>query len=135
MLENSYRTCQLISRSSFSRRAIAVTLMLSWTIWIQRLFRQHCYQGPEGMYIKDLRILNRSLSSIVLVDNASYSFCFQIDNGIPIIPYYSGNTDYELCTLERYIQSLATVNDVREVNRDTFRLDRYISYNSPEHLV
>jgi CTD small phosphatase-like protein 2 len=87
------------------------------------------------MFIKDLRIFNRSLSSIVLVDNASYSFCFQIDNGIPIIPYYSGGRDYELYALEKYIQSLANVKDVREVNRETFRLDRYISYDCPERLV
>jgi len=24
-----------------------------------RLYREHCYQTPEGMYCKDLRIINR----------------------------------------------------------------------------
>ena len=100
-----------------------------------RLFREHCYEGSEGMYVKDLRILNRSLNSIVLVDNAAYSFCFQLDNAIPIVPYYSGERDFELCALERYIQSLAGLRDVREQNRRTFKLDRYTCFDDPERLV
>ncbi len=48
------------------------------------------------MYIKDLRIINRSLSDMVLVDNAAYSYYFQLENGIPIIPYYHGDVDFEL---------------------------------------
>jgi CTD small phosphatase-like protein 2 len=44
--------------------------------------------------VKDLRILNRELKDIVLVDNAAYSYAFQAENGIPIIPYFNGDTDY-----------------------------------------
>ena len=43
-----------------------------------RLYREHCYLSSEGMYIKDLRIINRSLSSLILVDNAAYSYYFQL---------------------------------------------------------
>ena len=40
--------------------------------------------------MKDLRIIaNRSLKDMVIVDNAVYSFAFQLDNGIPIVPFYS----------------------------------------------
>ena len=28
------------------------------------------------------------MSDMLIVDNAAYSFGFQIENGIPIIPYY-----------------------------------------------
>ena len=55
-----------------------------------RLFRENCYATPEGMHIKDLRVLNREMSEMVLVDNAAYSYLHQQDNGIPIIPYYRG---------------------------------------------
>jgi TFIIF-interacting CTD phosphatase-like protein len=55
-----------------------------------RLYREHCYPTAEGMYVKDLRVLNRNLSDMILVDNAAYSYAFQLDNGIPIIPYYEG---------------------------------------------
>ena len=40
------------------------------------------------MYIKDLRVINRKENEMVLIDNAAYSYAFQLDNGIPIIPYY-----------------------------------------------
>jgi CTD small phosphatase-like protein 2 len=46
------------------------------------------------MYIKDLRVINRDLKDLVLVDNAAYSYAFQLDNGIPILPYYHGSQDY-----------------------------------------
>jgi len=43
----------------------------------------------EGIYIKDLRIFSdRNINDIVIIDNAVYSFGYQIDNGIPIIPFY-----------------------------------------------
>lgn len=43
----------------------------------------------EGVYIKDLRVIaNRNMSDLIIVDNAAYSFGFQVDNGIPILPYY-----------------------------------------------
>lgn len=40
-----------------------------------RLFRDDCML-IDGIYIKDLRILPRPLSSVLLVDNAAYSFAY-----------------------------------------------------------
>jgi TFIIF-interacting CTD phosphatase-like protein len=31
---------------------------------------------------------------MVLVDNAAYSYAFQPENGIPILPYYQGDKDF-----------------------------------------
>lgn len=36
------------------------------------------------------------MSQIILVDNAAYSYFFQLENGIPIISYYQGSLDFEL---------------------------------------
>ena len=41
-----------------------------------RLFRENCVLTEEGIYVKDLRVINRKLSDMILVDNALYSFCF-----------------------------------------------------------
>jgi len=51
--------------------------------------------------VKDLRIFEhlRSLSDMVLVDNAVYSFGYQLENGIPIIPFYEDKDDEELLHL------------------------------------
>ena len=51
------------------------------------------------MYVKDLRIINRPLSDMVLVDNAAYSYAYQVDNGIPILPFYDAKNDFELVAL------------------------------------
>jgi len=48
----------------------------------------------EGVHIKDLRVIgNRDLKDLVIVDNAAYSFGYQIDNGVPIIPFYDNKND------------------------------------------
>jgi CTD small phosphatase-like protein 2 len=80
------------------------------------------------MHIKDLRVIDRELSDIVLVDNAAYSYIHQIDNGIPILPFFHGNTDFELKALQTYIESMMLVKDVRTVNRKTFKLYLYKNY-------
>jgi len=101
-----------------------------------RLFRDHCYQTPEGMYCKDLRVLDRDLSQMVLVDNAAYSYAAQPDNGIPILPYYHGKSDFELRALEKYILNMVMASDVRQINRQTFQFHQYRNYYSnPERLV
>lgn len=70
-----------------------------------------------GMYTKDLRIFNRPLSQLVLIDNASYSYAWQIENGIPIIPFYDNKEDRELETLREYLVGMKGVADVRDYNR------------------
>lgn len=72
-------------------------------IFQHRLYRQHCHVlGNDQIHVKDLRIINRNLSEMVLVDNAAYSYAFQLENGIPILPFYYGS-DYELVALENYL--------------------------------
>jgi CTD small phosphatase-like protein 2 len=64
------------------------------------LFRENCWLAEEGFYVKDLRVVGgRNLEDIVLVDNAAYSYGFQLDNAVPILNYYSGEEDRELASL------------------------------------
>jgi len=101
-----------------------------------RLFRDNCVVTDEGIYIKDLRILgNRNLQDIVLVDNAAYSFGYQIENGIPIIPYYDNKEDEELKHLIPYLKSLAPVRDVRDVNKQAFRMQQYTNHDTLEKVL
>ena len=39
----------------------------------------------NGVFVKDLRILDRNLKDVVIVDNAVHSFGNQLDNGIPVV--------------------------------------------------
>ena len=87
-----------------------------------RLYRDNCVM-VEGVYLKDLRILaNRSLRDMVIIDNAAYSFGYQLDNGVPIISWHDDPYDRELFNLIDYLKALLKVEDVREVNRRTFHL-------------
>ena len=54
-----------------------------------RICRNYCV-GFKSFYIKDLKIfINRSIEKIIIVDNSSLSFCKNLDNAIPIIPFYN----------------------------------------------
>lgn len=68
------------------------------------------------VYAKDLSILGRDMSKVILVDNSPFSYLYQIANGVPILPYYNGQ-DQELLALEKYLMNLVKVEDVRKVNR------------------
>jgi len=81
------------------------------------------------MHVKDIRIINRNLSDMVLVDNAAYSYAFQLENGIPILPYYEGS-DYELAALEHYLDEIDRSGDVRELNKATFKFHHYTKFCS-----
>lgn len=61
-------------------------------IFQHRLYRQHC-TCINDFYFKDLSRINRDPRRMVLVDNAAYSYVLQLNNGIPILPYYDGK-DY-----------------------------------------
>lgn len=100
-----------------------------------RLFRDHCVVTEEGIHIKDLRVLsNRKLEDIIIVDNACYSFGYQIENGVPIIPYYDNKEDEELKILCDYLKGLVN-KDVREMNRNTFKLFLYQNYQTVEEVA
>lgn len=112
--------------------------------WVHhRLYRENCIQ-IDGTYVKDLRIfVDRFMKDLVIVDNAAYSFAFQIANGIPIISWYNNFEDRELYKLIEYLRVLSRVNDVRLVNQLTFHLDtfyddylkNFISKSDKENVV
>ena len=88
-----------------------------------RLYRESCVQMSNGMFIKDLRVIGgRDIEQMVLVDNASYSFGFQLEQGIPVVPFYDSKQDIELLTLAKYLEKMATAKSMGELNRKTFKL-------------
>lgn len=87
------------------------------TLFSTRLFKEHCYSTKKGIYIKDLRILARDLENVVLVDNAAYSYGFQLFNGVPIIPFYGDPNDREMLVLQGYLDYLRGKADVRVCNK------------------
>ena len=92
-------------------------------------------ETEEGVYIKDLRIIrNRELKDVVIIDNAVYSFGFQLDNGIPILPFYDDKEDEEMLHLVYYLKCLSQFEDIREQNRKAFQLKELEGSNLNEFL-
>lgn len=84
---------------------------------VSRVYRNSCIETEEGVFLKDLRIFaNRKLSDILLVDNSFYSYGYQLDNGIPIIPFTDQKNDRELVELYELLLELKELDgDVRDV--------------------
>ena len=71
-----------------------------------RLYRESCVEcvpdpgSPDAkVYIKDLRLLGRDLSDVVLVDNSLQCFAYQLDNGILCNPFKGDPADTELISI------------------------------------
>lgn len=76
------------------------------------MFREHCTY-TNGIYVKDLKRLNRDLNDVIIIDNSPLAFHFDVSNGLPIISFIDDISDKELYKLDFILESLAQVNDVR----------------------
>jgi CTD small phosphatase-like protein 2 len=95
------------------------------------LSREHCLLTKEGENIKDLRMLRGvDLRNVVLVDNLSHSFAFQVENGIPIVTWRGEAWDNELRYLQNYLADAYWSQDVRVFNRERLRLREFARIKS-----
>ena len=98
-----------------------------------RLYRSNCLycsvkNDDVKFYVKDLNILEGvDLKDIVIVDNSLLSYAFHLNNGIPIMPYYNNNKDFELMLLAGYLNAIYEFDDLREANKKFIRLDNLVS--------
>lgn len=80
-----------------------------------RLYRDSCIEvqnDEKTLYVKDLRILEgRNLEDIIIVDNTVISFAYQIDNGIPILPFREDKEDNEFLHLIEIMKDISQEKD------------------------
>ncbi|KAG7386445.1 CTD small phosphatase-like protein 2 [Phytophthora pseudosyringae] len=98
-----------------------------------RLFRDDCLD-VFGNYLKDLNVLGRDLSKVVLVDNSPHAFGYQVNNGIPIETWYDDEADAELLNLLPFLESLVDVDDVRPIVARQFQIQELIDA-TPDDIV
>jgi CTD small phosphatase-like protein 2 len=61
-------------------------------------------ETKNGFFIKDLRIIkDKKFKDMIIVDNLTHSFGFQIDNGVPILEWHNDPKDQELKYLVNYL--------------------------------
>jgi len=75
-------------------------------IFSARLFRPSCV-FYEGNYVKDLRVLERPLKRVAIIDNSSAAYYFQPRNAIVITTWMDNPMDTELSRLIPFLEKLA----------------------------
>ena len=78
-----------------------------------RLYREHC-TFVNGVFIKDLKRLNRNLKDLIIVDNSPLAFALDTDNGLPILSWFDDPIDRELTNIQPLLEFLASTKDVRK---------------------
>ena len=68
----------------------------------------------------------------MIVDNAAYSFAYQLTSGIPIISWHDDRLDTELLCLIEFLRKLSTAPDIRDILQESFQLDSYYEDYSDE---
>jgi Dullard-like phosphatase family protein len=81
----------------------------------KRYFRHHCRQNFFGQYLKDLTIVEKDLSKVILVDNSLVSFRLQPRNGVPVEDWISDPLDECLLDMLPLLDGLRFVDDVRSL--------------------
>lgn len=109
-----------------------------YKIFRHRLYRENCIKikfDEDYIYVKDLRIFtNIDLKKTVIIDNSVLSFAFQLENGIPVLPFYNNKKDEELKFLKNYLIHLKNVYDIREENKRKFKLEYFLKKASSENV-
>jgi len=98
-----------------------------------RLYREQC-TFINGLYIKDLKRLNRPLKDLIIVDNSPLAYAFNEENGLPIKTWYDDYSDNELQKILPLIIFLSNVNDVR-THIINFVDDNEIKYIEANDLI
>lgn len=107
-----------------------------YSLFKYRLYRNNCiktkFEGStDTIYIKDLRILeNIDINKIVIIDNSVLSFAFQLDNGIPILPFIYNKNDNELKILVNYLEYLFKCESIPKENRKILKLHQIVNENN-----
>ena len=102
-----------------------------------RLYRSNCIDckiDGKDLYVKDMNIFEGfDPKNILIVDNSVMAFAYDLDNGIPILPYYDAEKDLELLFVAYYFESIYECDDLRVINKEYMKLDYYLNQAIEEY--
>lgn len=91
-----------------------------------RLYRENCIARGKYM-IKDLRVLGRDLSRVILVDNSLISFASQMENGYHISPFLGEQNDEQLLSVFYNVKQCKGISEGLILLADDTRQDVIIT--------
>ena len=82
-----------------------------------RLYRKHSINKDNDIYLKDLSLLGRDLTKIIIIDNLAKNYKLQQDNGLPITSWKGDINDTSLKDLVPILKKIVEnkVEDVRKI--------------------
>lgn len=107
------------------------------TYFYNRFYRNNCIDlvyNDSHIYVKDISIFENyfQLKDISIIDNSVLAFAFDLDNGIPILPYYDAEQDIELLFCAYYLESIADCDDLRIQHRKYLKMEQYLEQAKKE---
>ena len=94
-----------------------------------RLYRNSCVDIGKGLVLKDLRVMkDRDIQSVFIVDNNTFCFGFQLNQGIPILPFTGDEKDREMDHLLKYLLLLSRVPEPSKFNSRYFGHDLLLQH-------
>lgn len=110
--------CVLFTASLSKYADPVADLLDKWGVFRARLFRESCV-FHRGNYVKDLSRIGRELKKVIIVDNSPASYIFHPDNAVPVASWFDDMGDTELLDLLPLFETLAQVDDVYSVLRNS----------------
>lgn len=56
-----------------------------------RLSKEDCFELRPKLWAKNLRVIPREISEMIIVDSSPLGYICHLDNGVPILPYKGGS--------------------------------------------
>ncbi|XP_058486626.1 CTD (carboxy-terminal domain, RNA polymerase II, polypeptide A) small phosphatase-like a isoform X2 [Solea solea] len=103
--------CVLFTASLAKYADPVADLLDQWGVFRARLFRESCV-FHRGNYVKDLSLLGRELSKVIIIDNSPASYIFHPENAVPVQSWFDDMTDTELLDLIPLFEGLSKEEDI-----------------------
>ena len=99
------------------------------------LNREYCTFW-KGLYLKELKIINKDIKDLIIVDNNPISYALNKDNGIPILTWIDNPNDNELIKLIPILKYLSKINDVRPIiNQIINKINGELDFNIIDNIL
>ena len=99
-----------------------------------RLFRKHSISKDNDIKIKDLSLLGRDLSKIIIIDNSAKNYKLQQDNGLPITSWKGDVNDTALKNLIPILKNIAE-NNVEDVRKIIVKIKEKLSERNTDNYI